>query len=158
MRISLLPVSVALLLAAVSVLPLAGAELQPAPKKEKVKTLPAVTAQQEAEVMQFLRQHHTELAELLTHLQTHRPADYNRAVRDLWHARERLRQFEKGDSQRLFGELENGVLLRAINKSHHKRSSKAVRDPHARAGMSSTRWLLRGHTARVRRRGMPRRR
>jgi len=110
MRISLLPLLVGVLFATVSVSWAAGAEPQPARKKDKVKTPPAVTSQQEAEVMQFLRQHHTELADLLGHLQLSRPADYTRAVRDIWHARERLRQFEKSDRDRYELELQSWVI------------------------------------------------
>ena len=64
--------------------------------------------------MQFLRQHHTELAELLGHLQLSRPADYTRAIRDIWHARERLRQFEKGDGDRYELELQSWVIQSKI--------------------------------------------
>jgi hypothetical protein len=114
MRISRFAVAVALLFAAVALLSGAESEPRPASKKEKAKAPAAVTAQQEAEVMQFLRQHHTELAALLSHLQTSRPADYTRAIRDLWHARERLRQFEKGDGQRYELELQAWVVQSKI--------------------------------------------
>ena len=103
-----------LLFAAASVLSAADAGANPTPKKEKSKTPVAVTAEQEAEVMQFLRQHHSELAELLGHLQLSRPADYTRAIRDIWHARERLRQFEKGDGDRYELELQSWVLQSKI--------------------------------------------
>lgn len=86
------------------------AEPRPAPRKDKAKAAVAVTVQQEAEVMQFLRQHHLELAELLGHLQLSRPADYTRAVRDIWHARERLRQFEKAGGERYEMELQSWVI------------------------------------------------
>ncbi len=99
-----------LLFPAVAVLSAADAGSNPAPKKERAKPPVAVTAQQEAEVLQFLRQHHTELAELLGHLQLSRPADYTRAIRDIGHARERLRQFEKGDGARYELELQSWVI------------------------------------------------
>lgn len=108
-------VTVTLLLVGVSVVSGADAERRSGGRKDKAKTPAAVTPQQEADVMQFLRRHHTELAELLGHLQTRRPADYNRAIRDLWHARERLRQFEKGDSQRYEMELQAWVLQSKIH-------------------------------------------
>ena len=114
MRTSHLSLAVGLLFAAVAVLSAADSGPKPAPKKEKPKAPAAVTTQQEAEVMQFLRQHHTELAELLGHLQLSRPADYTRAVRDLWHARERLRQFEKGDGDRYELELQSWVIQSKI--------------------------------------------
>ena len=114
MRTSHLSLALGLLFAAVAVLSAADAGPNPAPKKEKPKAPAGVTAQQEAEVMQFLRQHHTELAELLGHLQLSRPADYTRAVRDIWHARERLRQFEKGDGDRYELELQSWVIQSKI--------------------------------------------
>lgn len=114
MPISRFPVALILVLAAVAVLWAADAEPQRPLKKEKAKPPAAVTAQQEAEVMQFLRQHHTELAELLGHLQLSRPADYTRAVRDIWHARERLRQFEKGGGERYEMELQSWVIQSKI--------------------------------------------
>ena len=106
--------ALSLLASAVAVLTAADAGPNPAPKKERAKPPVAVTAQQEAEVLQFLRQHHTELAELLSHLQLSRPADYSRAIRDIGHARERLRQFEKGDGERYELELQSWVLQSKI--------------------------------------------
>ncbi len=107
------PAALILALACVAAVSADDAEPPRASKKEKVKPA-AVTAQQEAEVMEFLRQHHTELAELLGHLQRSRPADYTRAVRDLWHARERLRQFEKGGGERYELELQAWVIQSKI--------------------------------------------
>ena len=114
MRTWCYPVALGLVLTAVFVAAAADATPQRAAKKEKAKPPVAVTAQQEAEVMQFLRQHHTELAELLGHLQLSRPADYNRAIRDIGHARERLRQFEKGDGERYELELQSWVIQSKI--------------------------------------------
>jgi hypothetical protein len=106
--------AILLLVSAVAVLTAADTGPNPATKKERGKSAVAVTAQQEAEVLQFLRQHHTELAELLGHLQLNRPADYNRAIRDIGHARERLRQFEKGDGERYGLELQSWVIQSKI--------------------------------------------
>ncbi|MCU0874293.1 MAG: hypothetical protein MUE50_18305 [Pirellulaceae bacterium] len=106
--------ALSLLVSAVAVLTAADAGPNPATRKERAKPPVAVTAQQEAEVLQFLRQHHTELAELLGHLQLSRPADYNRAIRDIGHARERLRQFEKGDGERYELELQSWVIQSKI--------------------------------------------
>ena len=103
-----------LLVSTVAVVTAADAGPKPATKKERTKPAVAVTAQQEAEVLQFLRQHHTELADLLGHLQLSRPADYNRAIRDIGHARERLRQFEKGDGERYELELQSWVIQSKI--------------------------------------------
>lgn len=114
MRTWCYPVAFGLILTAFFVASAADAPPQRAAKKEKAKPPVAVTAQQEAEVMQFLRQHHTELAELLGHLQLSRPADYTRAVRDIWHARERLRQFEKGGGERYEMELQSWVIQSKI--------------------------------------------
>ena len=114
MRMSSFAVALGLVFVAVSVVSAADAGPQRALKKEKARTPAAVTAQQEAEVMQFLRQHHSELAELLGHLQLSRPADYTRAVRDIWHARERLRQFEKGGGDRYEMELQSWVIQSKI--------------------------------------------
>lgn len=114
MRASRFTMALGLFVAAVAVLTAADAGPNPAPKKERAKPPPAVTAQQEAEVLQFLRQHHTELAELLGHLQLSRPTDYTRAIRDIWHARERLRQFEKGDGERYELELQSWVVQSKI--------------------------------------------
>jgi len=114
MRMSSFAVALGWVFLAVSVASAADAGPQRALKKEKAKPPAAVTAEQEAEVMQFLRQHHTELAELLGHLQMSRPADYTRAVRDIWHARERLRQFEKGGGERYEMELQSWVIQSKI--------------------------------------------
>jgi len=106
----------ALGLLVLSAAPVTAADEGPnlAAKKERGKPPVAVTAEQEAEVLQFLRQHHTELADLLGHLQATRPAEYNRAIRDLGHARERLRQFEKSDSARYELELQSWVIQSKI--------------------------------------------
>jgi exonuclease VII large subunit len=110
MRTSLLYVAVSLLLALVAIAAAADSGSNPASKKDRAKTPAGVTAQQEAEVLAFLRQHHNELADLLGHLQLSRPAEYARAVRDLWHASERLRQLEKGDRDRYELELQAWVI------------------------------------------------
>lgn len=107
-------VLVGLLLTSVSASMAADSGLVPAAKKDRAKTPLAVTAEQEAEVLAFLRQHHTELADLLGHLQRNRPAEYARAVRDIWHASERLRQVEKGDSDRYELELQSWVIQSKI--------------------------------------------
>ena len=93
----------------------ADGESVPAPRKDRAKTAVAsVTAQQEAEVLQFLREHHPELADVLGHLQRNRPAEYARAVRDIRHAIERLQQVEKGDSERYELELQSWVIQSKI--------------------------------------------
>lgn len=86
----------------------------PASKKSRAKAVAEVTAEQQAGVRAFLQQHHAELADLLGHLQRARPAEYARAVRDIWHAAERLRQFEKGDRDRYELELQSWVVQSKI--------------------------------------------
>lgn len=110
MRGSRSVITLALIVLSAGTLTAAEAGPNPPAKKERGKPPVAVTPQQEADVLQFLRQHHTELAELLGHLQVTRPADYSRAIRDLGHARERLRQFETGDRLRYELELQSWVL------------------------------------------------
>ncbi len=97
--------------AAASLLSAAEPKSAPSARKDKAKSPPpAVTSEQEVEVMQFLRQHHQELADLLSRLQVSHPADYNRAVRELSHTRERLGQFEKIDRSRYDLELQSWVI------------------------------------------------
>lgn len=114
MRTSRFIIALGLLVLSAAILTAAEPGSYPGTKKERGKPPVAVTPQQEAEVLQFLRQHHTELAELLGHLQVTRPADYSRAIRDIGHARERLRQFEKGDGGRYELELQSWVLQSRI--------------------------------------------
>lgn len=83
-------------------------------KKVKPWRTSEVTAEQEKEVMQFVRLHHAELADLVEHLQTSSPADYHKAVRDLWKARERLMQIERRDRKRYELELDNWVVQSKI--------------------------------------------
>ncbi len=110
MRASLSVIARVLIVLSAGTLAAAEAGPNPTAKKERGKPPVVVTPQQEADVLQFLRQHHTELAELLGHLQVTRPADYSRAIRDIGHSRERLRQFEKGDRLRYELEVQSWVL------------------------------------------------
>lgn len=59
----------------------------------------AVTAEREAAAMAFVQDHHAELAELLIHLKESSPKEYERAIRDLSRASERLTQIRERDSQ-----------------------------------------------------------
>jgi hypothetical protein len=74
-------------------------------KIEKAKPMPGVTPEREAAVRTFLRQHHPELADLLLYLQTSQPHEYQRAVRDLFRASERLAQIQERDYDRYELEL-----------------------------------------------------
>jgi hypothetical protein len=79
-------------------------------KKDRPKRPPAVTAEQEADVMEFLRQHHAELSGLLVHLKSTRPSEFQRAVRELWYAQERLKQIKQRDGERYELEVKAWVL------------------------------------------------
>jgi hypothetical protein len=59
----------------------------------------AITAEREAAAMSFVKEHHAELAELLIHLKDSSPKEYERAIRDLSRASERLTQIRERDSQ-----------------------------------------------------------
>jgi hypothetical protein len=83
-------------------------------KKAKPKRATEVTAEQEAEAVLFVRQHHGELAELLDHLRSSSPSDYQKAIRDLWHARDRLSQIEQRDRARYGLELDAWVVQSRI--------------------------------------------
>jgi hypothetical protein len=101
----------ALLVLLVLVGRVAAGDPEPARSAKKVKPgrTSEVTAEEEKEVVRFLREHHAELAGLLEHLQSSSPADYSKAIRDLWKARERLRQIEQRDRTRY--ELELGAWV-----------------------------------------------
>jgi hypothetical protein len=57
-----------------------------------------ITPEREAAAMTFVRQHHAELSELLIYLKESAPREYERAVRDLFRASERLAQIQERDS------------------------------------------------------------
>jgi hypothetical protein len=56
-------------------------------------------------VLEFVREHQPELAELLTHLKEGRPKEYHKAIRDLSRARDRLFQMRKNNAARYDIEL-----------------------------------------------------
>lgn len=64
-----------------------------------------ITVEQEAAAVSLVQQHHKDLFELLIHLKEGLPEEYNRAIRDLSRANERLAQFEKRDPERYRIEL-----------------------------------------------------
>jgi hypothetical protein len=92
----------------------AALEASDSGRRAKPKHCRQVTAQEEEAVLQFLRRHHAELADLLEHLRSSGPSDYQKAVRDLGKARERLEQIQRRDRQRYELELENWVLQSKI--------------------------------------------
>lgn len=76
--------------------------------------MPGVTPAREAAVMTFVERHHPELKQLLVHLREHRPKEYERAVRDLFRASERLAQIQERDVERYELELQAWQLKSRI--------------------------------------------
>lgn len=75
--------------------------------REKVaSSKPAILAAQEAAAIALVQRHHKELFELLIHLKEGMPQEYERAIRDLSRASDRLAQFEKRDAERYQLELQ----------------------------------------------------
>ena len=66
----------------------------------------SITPEREAAALTFVQQHHPELTRLLERLKTKSPAEYNRAVRDLFQVSERLAKIHERDSQRYEIELQ----------------------------------------------------
>jgi hypothetical protein len=78
----------------------ADATAQQGGKKEAAKNKPTpmnVTPEREAAVQTFVERNHPELAELLSHLKTNRPQEYERAIRDLHRITERLAGIQERD-------------------------------------------------------------
>lgn len=57
----------------------------------------SVTPEREAAVMTFVKRNHAELSELLAHLKANQPKEYDRAIRELYRASERLTQIQDRD-------------------------------------------------------------
>jgi hypothetical protein len=72
----------------------------PAAKQRDVKTRPAprITPEREAAAISFVQRNHPELAELLSYLKTSQPEEYERAIRDIFRATERLALVQERDS------------------------------------------------------------
>ncbi len=68
------------------------------PTKDSPKS--PITAEMEAETVQFVRQHHEKLVELLTQLKTNDPTHYEQAVRELSRAATTLAETEKRDPKK----------------------------------------------------------
>jgi hypothetical protein len=64
-----------------------------------------LTPEREAAALVFVKQHHAELSELLIYLKENRGRDYQRAIRDLFHASERLAMIRDRDQDRYQLEL-----------------------------------------------------
>jgi hypothetical protein len=68
------------------------------PKKDaKAKSAITVTPQREAAVMTFVQRNHAELADLLGYLKTSQPDEYERAIKEIFRATERLDQIQDRD-------------------------------------------------------------
>jgi hypothetical protein len=92
---------------------------EPAPerghKPSKSARFAELTAEQEQQALEFLRQHNPELADLIGHLQVAAPKEYQRALRDVGRVRERLSQVQKGDPDHYDLELKAWVLQSRIH-------------------------------------------
>ncbi len=105
-------------LAALIVLPLLAIADNDAPKKPAdaakdsrgkaatAKPTAAITAEQETAAIALVQAHHKDLFELLIYLKEGLPQEYERAIRDLSRASDRLAQFEKRDARRYQLELQ----------------------------------------------------
>lgn len=65
----------------------------------------SLTPEREAAAMTFVKQHHPELAELVSVLKESRPKEYHKAIRDLYRASEQLANLHEADLQRYNLEL-----------------------------------------------------
>ncbi len=75
---------------------------QSAPAKSAKAANPAAPLDKgaEADVLEFVREHHPELADLLKQLKDSRPREYQKAMRDLSRVRNRLFNMQKNNEQR----------------------------------------------------------
>ncbi|MBL9081285.1 MAG: hypothetical protein JNK76_05735 [Planctomycetales bacterium] len=78
------------------------------------KALQGFTPEREAAALTFVRAHHPELAELLDRLKTRRPQEYQKAVRELFRASERLAQSQEMQPLRYEMELNEWKLQSRI--------------------------------------------
>jgi hypothetical protein len=78
------------------------------------KGLQGFTPEREAAALTFVRAHHPELAELLDRLKSRRPQEYQKAVRELFRASERLAQSQELQPQRYEMELNEWKLQSRI--------------------------------------------
>src|SRR5438132_8650434 len=75
---------------------------QPAARDDK---LPTFTPEREAAALTFVRQHHSELADLLSELKTSNEAEYQRAIAELFRKSEQLADTQARDPRRYELEL-----------------------------------------------------
>jgi hypothetical protein len=84
------------------------------------KNLPAkrpaakMTKAREAAALAFVREHHGELEQLLSHLRENQPQQYDEAIRDLFRTSERLAGFQEKDAARYDLELKAWKLRSRI--------------------------------------------
>ncbi|MBC8355037.1 MAG: hypothetical protein H8E66_23915 [Planctomycetes bacterium] len=74
-------------------------------KKAAVKPMPPITSEQEAAAVALVKKHHNDLFELLIYLKENVAKEYERAIRDLSRASDRLAAIKKRDPQRFDIEL-----------------------------------------------------
>lgn len=84
---------------------------KPAPEKSKEQLIKekelasaktrqvTITPEREAAVVSFVERNHPELAELLAHLKTNQPKEYDRALRDLFRVTEKLAMVHERDDR-----------------------------------------------------------
>lgn len=72
----------------------------------RAKSAAAIATEQEAAAIALVQEHHKDLFELLIHLKEGLPQEYQRAIRDLSRASDRLAQFKKRDPERYRLELQ----------------------------------------------------
>lgn len=74
-------------------------------KEKPGKSKPSQGDAAEADVLEFVREHHPELADLLSQLKENHPKEYQKAVQDLSRVRQRLHAMKKNDNSRYDLEL-----------------------------------------------------
>jgi hypothetical protein len=74
----------------------------------------AVTPERESAVMTFVERNHPELKDLLASLKSSRPKEYEKAVREIYQASERLANLKERDSKLFNLELKNWTLRSQI--------------------------------------------
>lgn len=86
--------------------PSSSRKLAQAAKAKPGKAKPGqIDAKAEADVLEFVGEHHPELAELLAQLKDNHPKEYQKAVQDLSRVRQRLHSMKKNDDRRYELEL-----------------------------------------------------
>jgi hypothetical protein len=76
--------------------------------------MPVITPEREAAALTFVREHHPELADLIAVLKEKQPKEYQKALRDLFRASEKLAQIHDLDKARYELELKAWKLQSRI--------------------------------------------